>query len=354
LTAPGDIVQAVHARVVPDFAEAALPGLYGNIFSTLALFRAYGWRPGTTHTYVARRGGAYEDILLYDLEGGVARVKNEGITLDAPRLERFARHLFARHAGLRAIVLRAVEADTRGLALPCQRHRFSEDFVVGLPEARSAYDDRLGKKTRANLRYYGNKLARDFPGYRFEIREGAAIDAGVVRALIGFKLIRLGQKGVRSLFDAAEIDATLAIAREHGLLGLIWLGDELVAGAMVYRAGAGYSLNFQAYDTRYDAYRLGLLCCYQTILACIDRGGGQFHFLWGRSEHKYRLGARPRDIDNLVVYRSSWAAMRSPRLLIGALVEGLRRDAKFWLSYSEDTLPRLARRARDRLRGAPD
>lgn len=345
---------SIYPDAVPGFAEAALPDLYDNIFSTLALFRAYGWRPATTHTYVARVGDAFEDILLYDLDGAVARVKNEGIVLDGPRLERFAQAVFARHAQLRAIALRAVEVDTRGLSHPAQRHRFSEDFVLDIPAERSAYLDQLGKKTRANLRYYGNKLMRDFPGYRFEAVEGAAIDAGIVRALIGLKLIRLGQKGVRSLFDATEIDATLAIARQHGLLGLIHLGDELVAGALVYRAGNGYSLNFQAYDTRLEDYRLGLLCCYQTILACIDRGGGQFHFLWGRSEHKYRLGARPRDIDNLVIYRSPWAALRSPRLVIGSLLEGWRRDAKFWLQYSETALPRLARRARDRLRGTPD
>lgn len=341
---------AIHARQVPDFAEAALPDLYGNIFSTLALFRAYGWQPGQTHTYVARHDGRLEDILLYDIDHGVARVKNEGMTLDAARLERFAAYLFAEHAELDAIALRAIEADTHGLRRAHRRDRFSEDFVVDLPATASEFAEKLGRKTRANLRYYGNKLARDYPGYRFEVREASAMDAGLVRALIGFKLIRLGEKGVRSLFDAAEIDATLAIAREHGLLGLIWLGEELVAGALVYRAGNGYSLNFQAYDTRYDEYRLGLLCCHQTMLACIERGGGQFHFLWGRSEHKYRLGAQARAIHNLTLYRSKWLALRRPGLVAATAFEGMRRAGKFWLQYAESPLPRLARRLRGMLR----
>ena len=47
-----------------------------------------------------------------------------------------------------------------------------------------------------------------------------------------------------------------------------------------------------------------MLNSYLTVCGGIERGGEDFHFLWGHGVWKTRLKADERPLDNLVVYRS--------------------------------------------------
>jgi len=101
-----------------------------------------------------------------------------------------------------------------------------------------------------------------------------------------------------------------------------------------------------AHDSRFNAYGLGLLCCYLAICECIARGGKEFHFMWGREEYKYRLLGKHRDFDSLAIYRSRLAMLFDGRRVAATLLRQYRGRAKDWLLDPQNQARTPARQAR--------
>jgi hypothetical protein len=347
---------ACYHDAVPDFVEAALERLYGNVFSTLNLFRVYGWTPGDTSTYAARDAdGEVVALLLFQRQGRRVVVKNEGMRIDGALLGEFAAHVFTEFADVDVIRLNCVETDLDLADAPFQRVNRLEDMTLSLPARADDFYAGLGHATRRNIRRLSNKLRREHPEHRFEIHEGEAIDADWVRRLVDFNRARLAGKNKRSVIDAAETRAKIAMARTRGLLGSYWLDGRLAAGALCYRAGDNMFLNILAHDPAYDDYWLGFLCCYNTVRACIERlpagaAPRQFHFLWGRYRYKTLLGAQPRELDDINIFRSRIAMLRQAGLALSTSAQGMRRRLKLWSGESEHGLARAARALLARLR----
>ena len=68
-----------------------------------------------------------------------------------------------------------------------------------------------------------------------------------------------------------------------------------------------------AHDPAYNSLYLGVLCTYLTILEVIARNVREWHFLWGASEYKRRLGGIKHDLIAVTVYRCRTAALRNVR-----------------------------------------
>lgn len=343
-------------NAVPDFVEVALDRLYGNVFSSLNLFRVYGWTPSDTSTYAERdAAGEIAALLLFQRQGRRVVVKNEGMRVDGDVLNRFAAHLFGEFPEVDVIRLSSVETNLLRSDFPFQRVNRLEDMTMPLPARADDFYAGLGHATRRNIRRLSNKLKREHPEHRFEVHEAEAIESDWVRQLVAFNRARLARKNRRSVIDDPETQAKIAMAHTRGLLGSYWLDGRLVAGALCYRAGDNQFLNILAHDPAYDDYWLGFLCCYNTVRACIERlspdaARPEFHFLWGRYRYKTLLGAQARDLDDVNLYRSSGAVLRHAGLALETLAQGQRRRFKLWTGESEHRLARATRALMDQLR----
>lgn len=308
-----------HENEIPAFVEPELDRLYGNIFSSLRQFRIYGWQPGRTSTYVVRQNGRTKTVLLFERDGPRLRVMNEVITLDSDELERFAGYIFSTFASVDVIAFKAIETDIRRFAFPFQRFNHLEDLTLGLPPTVDEYHASLGKNTRRNIRRHRSRLERDFPSFRFEVHEKDALDPQLVREIIEFNRARMAGKNIASMIDEEETRRIIRLVRECGMVGVMKIDGRLCAGAISFQSGSNYFLNVLAHDPRYDDYWLGFLCCYMTICECIARGGKEFHFMWGREEHKALLLGVQKEFDHLTLYRSRVHYLRdSPNLLRNA------------------------------------
>jgi CelD/BcsL family acetyltransferase involved in cellulose biosynthesis len=339
-----------HENEVPDFIEAELERLYGNIFSSMRQFRIYGWTGGNTGTYVVRRGEAIVTLLLFERDGRTLRVKNEGIKLPAAEIERFTEYMFARYPQIEVIAFKAIETDIRRCDRPLQRFNHLEDLILPLPATVEAYQASLKQNVRRNIKRYTERLARQYPGHEYRVYEKDELDAQLVRDIIEFNRARMAGKNIASLIDDEEAARIIELVRQAGLVGVIRIDGRLCAGAVSFQSGGNYFLNVLAHDPQYDEFGLGLLCCYQTICACIRRGGGEFHFLWGRYNYKFMLGATQRDLDNILLYRSRPHMLRNAGTAWHALREGCRRQVQIWFKYGEGRLSQQARKLVDRLR----
>ncbi|MRW89945.1 GNAT family N-acetyltransferase [Duganella sp. FT80W] len=315
---------------VPDWTGPALERLYGNLFASLPQFRASRGLHAA-HTYAVYQRGELRTLFVFSLRHGVVTLYNEVIALSAAEIQDFADYVFAEFATAQVISLRAVQAGRHVYRYPSQQYDYLEDTVVTLPDNVAGYTDSLSKNTRRNVRRYGQSVARELPGYRFSVTEGAAVDPRQIDAVIALNHARMAGKQRRSIIDQAETERLQSLARSCGLVALVTIDGRVCAGAISYRVGDNFFLVVLAHAPEYDRYSLGFLCCYWTISACIERGGREFHFLWGRYDYKRLFLGQLRQLDQVQLYRSRLALLGHAGLWLRSWWRARRRRLMVWL-----------------------
>lgn len=315
-----------YANEVPAFVEGELDRLYGSLYSSFANFRVAGGVPRAS-TFLLHCAGQTRALFLFRSEADRLEVLNEGMLLKPDEINAFARFAFENYPDAKKISFRAVLAPFESLRFPFHRSMCSEDIIIDLPESPAAYTARLGASTRKTIKYRLNRLKKKFPTFRFDCHEKQAVREEHVRQVIEFNRARMGEKNKTSVIDDAETDCILSLVRESGFVGIVSIDGRVCAGTITYRIGANHFSRVNAHDPEYNEYRLGMLCCYLTICACIERGARRFHLFHGRYEYKYMLGGTLHLLDNILVYRSMPALVldAGPLLARSIKSQGMKR-----------------------------
>lgn len=319
----GDVGIACYEGPVPTFIETELPARYGDIHSTLAHLRIYGGLDAVTHTYVARRLGIVVSLFLFRCERNAVRVINEGMAIEDEEIDRFAAYIFANFPSVHVISFHAVLTAIQRLAFPSQHYICTASIVLPLPASAEAYVAGLGKNMRRNLRRYMDKLKRDFPSFRFEVFEKEDVHREHVRDIMNLNRARIAGKNKTYAIDDEE-EKIVALARETGMVGVATIDGVVLAGSVGYLVGDNYFFKIIAHDPKYNEYSAGILCCYLTICECIARGCKEYNFMWNEYEYKFALGAHPRNLEHVVVYRSRLHLLRYAGTAARVVLNGKR------------------------------
>lgn len=328
---------------VPDWTGPALERLYGNLFASLPQFRI-SRDLHAAHTYAVYQRGELHTLFVFSLQHGVVTLYNEVIALSAADINDFADYVFAEFAAAQVISLSAVQAERHIYRYPSQQYDYLEDTVVTLPDSTAAYTDSLSKNTRRNVRRYGQSVERELPACQFSVSIGAEVEPYQIDAVIALNHARMSGKRRQSIIDRAETERLQSLARSCGLVALVTIDGKICAGAISYRVGNNFFLVVLAHAPEYDRYSLGFLCCYWTICACIERGGKEFHFLWGRYDYKRLFLGQLRQLDRVQLYRSRGVLLRHAGLWLRSWTSAQQRRAMVWLHaarHSERAGPRL-------------
>lgn len=316
-------------NTVPHF-DQELDRLYGSRYSCGAHFDIYG-TDINTHVYVAHEAGGATAIFLFRLEKGRVTVLNEGITVRPLDANRFASYVFRKHASISAVSFRFVDASDQRYCFPRRRILGDTDMLYVLPASQEQYRAALGSSTRSNLNNHFNKLRRDYPTFKVDVYEGAAAPQQHVRRIIALQRLRMGDAGKVSMVDPAEEERVCACVARSGFVVILSIDGQLAAGSINYRLGRNFSARVISHDETFGKYRIGFLCAYLTICECIKTGNAHtFHFGWGQSDYKYRLGARSRQLYQLTLYRSRSHAVLSAGSAIGAGLRGQTLQLRQW------------------------
>lgn len=328
-----DFTVAFYQSNIPPFVKAELETLYESLYSTLAQFQ---YRSDAVladvHTYVEYQDGMPHAILLFRISGHTARILNEVMPVGGADIERFADYVFKKFESVSVIAFHAIQAGKTRLAYPHHRFEVMEDIVLSLPACKEEYLAALGKSTRKTVKYYSNKLKRAFPSFTHEVFTKDGITREHVRAIIGMKAARMEKKNKPSIVSESDIEHVLRLVRSYGVAGIATIDGKVCAGWIGYRVGKNDFMDIFAYDTAYEEYRLGTLCCYLAITDCIERGGKECHFQWGRDDFKFRFLGRQRDLSDLVIYRSRIAMLAHAGKFWRPAAVHLKRKIKSWTS----------------------
>jgi len=301
----GKHASCVYENEIPSFARQDMERLYQNTFASA---EAEHVRQPGTHTYVAWTGAVVVAVILFHLNGAQARVLNAAIEFDAQALECFAACLFARYPALRAIALRSVSTGALSGRYPLQKFRSTEDVVLNLPPSVDAYMARLGSAGK-RLEYFTRKIRRRLPDFRHAVYEAGNIDPALVRSLLALKLRRNADQLGHSALDAAQLAWLQRVVAAYGFVAVATVDGQVCAGAICTRVRDNYFVHVIVHDPAFDAWGIGIVNTYLTILAAIERGGRECHFLWGLGGWKFRFLGEPRALYDMVMYRSRLACM---------------------------------------------
>jgi len=324
-----DFTVAFYQCNVPPFVRKELETLYESLYSTMAQFQ---YRSDAVladvHTYVEYQDGVPQAILLFRISGHTVRILNEVMSVGGADIERFASYVFAKFESVSVIAFHAIQIDKASLAYPHHRFEVMEDIVLSLPASKEEYLAALGKSTRKTVKYYSNKLKRAFPSFTHEVYTKDLVTREHVRTIIGMKAARMKQKNKDAIVSEKDIDHILRLVRSYGVVGIATIDGKVCAGWIGYRVGKNDFMDMFSYDTAYDEYRLGTLCCYLAITDCIERGGRECHFQWGQDDFKFSFLGQQRDLVDLVIYRSRIAMLANAGKFWRSAVAHLKRKIK--------------------------
>lgn len=345
-----EVTISLYENEVPSFVSAELDQLYENLFSSMTQFRVYGSVKDAS-TYLVRKNDKTITIFLFRQQGGRVDVINEVIRVEEQDVSHFAEYIFSTFKSVTVISFHAIQTDIRRLPFPYQRVNVLENIVLTLPKTADAYLASLGKATRKTIKGNMNKLKRNFPSFGYTVYTKDELTEQQIRDIIALNKARMAGKNKTSAYDELETARITHLAKECGLIGIVTIDGRICAGAISFQIGQNYFMRVNAHDPAYDGYRLGMLCGFLIISACIDRGGRECHLLWGQHEYKFRFLGVQRDLDNLAIYRSYGHMLRNGDTVLKAICTGYARQAALWLHASKQRDSWLWRMANASLNG---
>ncbi len=329
------IVSEIHESSVPTHAAAALDRLYGSMHASLRHLQLCGEDRPTPHTWIGYRHGEIVGVLLFRIRQTRALVLTEMIALDEELADAFSSAVFSRFSCARHITFNAVSLPRPLRQLTVQSFEFSENYIIQLPSSVEAYLEALGKSTRKTIRGYGNRLLRELPGFRWEVRLASQLrrdeQRRIVRRLHEFKQASMASRGKRAVIDRHDTARLLKLASECGQFGIATVDGRIVGGSLSCRFGDSYVMLLSAADPALESHRLGLLCCYWSVCDCIRAGARECHLLWGRYGYKSQLLGVLSPLYRVNVYRSRMQAALSPAVLLRMSMLKLRHAGRQWL-----------------------
>jgi len=319
-----------HDKEFPSFIASEMENLYESLFSSFAKFSALK-EEINTRAYVVRSAGKISTVFLFRHEERRVHVLNEFISVGNEEMHRFSNHIFSKYKKVDVISFRAIKLTIQSFSYPYQRHNCIEDIVLSLPGSVQKYQTSLGKNMRKNIKTHLDRIRREYPSFSFTIYSTPEVNEHHVRSIIQFNRERRAGKNKMSGIDEVEAQKFVNLVKACGLVAVVTIDGKICAGKLFFKVGANYFSLLNAHSPDFNEYRLGTLCNYLSICECIDRGGKEFHFLWGREEFKYRFLGEQRDLDELVIYRSPLHMARHGRLAVKTAINGRARQARLWL-----------------------
>lgn len=314
------IISEIHEFALPPHAKAAIDRLYGSMYASWRHLQLCGVDKPMPHTWIGYRHGEIIGVLLFRMRDAEALVLTEMFTLDPEIAEVFSRAVFSRFAYARHVTFNAVSLPRSLPQLPMQSYAFSENYIIDLPASVEDYLNALGKSTRKTIRGYGNRLQRELPGFRWELRSADQLRKHEQRKLVRqwqrFKQASMAARGKRAVIDRRDTARLLQLASECGLFGIATVDDKVVGGSLACRFGDNYVMLLSAADPALEPYRLGMLCCFWSVCDCIRAEARQCHLLWGKYQYKSQLLGTPHALHRIAIYRSRWQMVRSPATVL--------------------------------------
>ena len=299
---------------LPFEYESFLIERYDSFITTCRYVEVYYPTYDLNYMLVYRDGSLIE-LLLLGNKGTTTACFNALVKLDPDIMEICLKKIFEVYPQIRKIKIDAsyVNYKLRNSVLFYK----SDDHILNLPFALDVYTAKLGSKTRKHLKARNAKLVTEFSSVSFVTKFGTEIEEGIVDKIIHLNSDRMKHKGKKHGIDNNYKKNIYNYSQYYGCVVYLELDGEIVAGCIASIINKTIFLHVIAHDNNYSKYNVGEVCVFNLIQTSIDMGLTKLHFLWGFSELKRRLLAKPHLLYSYYVFKNNSPAYWIERLKLG-------------------------------------
>ena len=307
-----DLGSRVYLGHVPASLTESLADLYSSFYCLLEFFELFD-RPDNLNACVLDDP---QHVVVFTRRGRDVVILNRLFDIDGIAARRVCASILRALPNVRRLRIDGFKIDPAEMGLPFRTLSTTIDMAMPLPSSLEDYGRWLGKSTRSNLRNYRNRLSKTMPEVTFEVREGSAIGDDLVRQVVAFNHARMRAKGKTSGIDEPYENRLGKMLAGYGFAGMLKVQKKVIAGTLSTRVGESYYLHVQAFDQPFAELHPGIVCTYLSVCAAVERGGLDFHFLWGNSLYKRANSEEGRSMSTMhpsiaTDSREVWPGLRS-------------------------------------------
>jgi len=300
---------------IPPDVEHCIEKIYQSSFCVIKYFELFQDYCSLNALVISRGTSDPIHAIVYAVSGKEINVLNELVEIEHEYVQYFADAVFNRYPAITTLNFNRLKSRIVNLHYPWRCWKTSQDIAIPLPPSFDIYHSQLGKQTQKHIKYYINRLHREYSNVAFHVAAAHETDASVIGRIINMNRLRMKDKNIRSGFDNVFEERIAEFCRYYGLVGTMSLGDKIVAGTICYEVGSQVYLEAISHDPDYNKYNVGQVCLYLTVKHMIERGAASFHMLWGENEYKYRFLGVKENLYFISIYRSYSSKLRSiPKL----------------------------------------
>ena len=242
------------------------------------------------------------DVIIFGNSGNTSQCFNSLANIDQNVINELIKKIFDKYNQIKKII---IDASYRSYTinksfLLCK----SDDHILFLPATMDEYYNELGYHTRKNIRSRKKKLSNDFENLNFAIKTGIEVDETLTDKIIQLNCERLKKKGIKPQSDKLERNNIYRYSQQYGCVTCLEINGEIVAGCISTIVNKGIFVHVISFDNNFSKYNVGEVCVFQLIQNSIEKGLTTIHFLWGETELKKRLLAKPQILYSYLIFRA--------------------------------------------------
>lgn len=252
--------------------------------------------------FIVNDNGKIIELLVYGNKGNTAKCFNSLVSIDQDIISEFTKNVFNKHPFITKIEIVASykEYDLNKSFLSFK----SDDQILKLPASLDDYFTELGTQTRKHIRQRKERFLKDYPNAKFLTKYGLEIEESLVDEIVILNCNRMKSKGAVPGIDNAFKDNIYKYSTFYGCVAYIEVDGKIVAGCISTMLNTRAFAHVIGHDNNYSKFNLGEMCFIYLIETSIEKRISSFHFLWGETEYKRRLLAKPHALYFYFIYRS--------------------------------------------------
>lgn len=287
---------------LPIEHEPFLINKYNSFITTCRYIEIYHSASFDINYMLVKEEDALIEVLVYGNNGAVSRCFNSLVDIDQSIIDEFTKKLFEIHPTIQKIkIVSTYKEYTSPKSILYSK---SDDHILNLPSTMDDYYMKLGSSTRQHIKNRKVRLLRDYKNVNFVVKFGSDIEEHTVDKIIQMNIERMKHKGKTPGLDDTHKNGIYKYSQHYGCVAYIEVDGLIVAGSINTILNKELFGHITSHDNNYSKYNVGELCAFYLIQTSIEKGLTTFHFLWGASDLKRRLLAKPRLLFSYFIYRS--------------------------------------------------
>lgn len=304
MVSPDCLQHVVYEHELPADVVRSLESLYQSPFCVTKHFELFQGVHSLNAVAISCGDSGLRHVIAYVMSGRELTVLNELVEIEHEYVQYFADTVFSRYPAVTTVRFNCLKGRPADIRYPWRCWKTSQDIAITLPRSFETYHGQLGRQTQKHIKYYINRLKREYADFSFSVAVSHETDPRVIGRIIEMNLLRMKGKNIRSGYTSRYETGIIEFCRHYGLVGMVSAGGKIIAGTICYEVGNQAYLEAISHDPEYNRYNAGQVCLYLTVKHLVEKGRDSFHLLWGENEYKYRFLGVKQELYFISIYRT--------------------------------------------------